>query len=177
MPTYHEINQESIVLKHFSIMDSNNDQIQQDNINYFIENANDIMSLNLNPSVKSLIYHAISNDEVSKKNSIMLHLFSRLPFFLAFEKNEKVFFNMINYFNDNINNYFKSHIRSLSIHNEVKKDYSKIINTTGFEKVEALIEAAIFLPYQGKNILIAMEKQKLETLIAENHKETKKLKL
>lgn len=170
MSTYYDVNSESIVLKQFIILDSKNNNANQQNIDYFVEHFNEIINLNLKESIKHLIYHAICNDEMGVLSNFAIkkdYAFSRLPFYLMLEKNEQQFFKMVDYFSENINQYCMKRINQ-SYH-ATQKDFKEIIKLEGLTKIKALVKAELFLPYQSREILKAVdrvgiveEKEKIE---------------
>jgi hypothetical protein len=204
------------LFKDFVLTEGN--QSKEKNIEYFLDNFEQIKSLNLDNKNKKLIYLALTTTiksevisiyfpaikSVSIDNVNVHHLnvlsltqqnnfaFNRLPFYLSFKRSTETLLNTINYFNDEINDHIKSdriksQIDSNSIEqmseflkekNSIDLNYDKekwsfssiitknfvnyILNHKGIEKLEALLCTKIFLPYQKKELSIALEHYHLE---------------
>ena len=104
-------------------------------------------------------------------------VFCRVPFYLALNKDKNIFFKMIDFFDESLSQYFQSRLDANSVRTEYKEAFQNVVNNRGFKKVEALVNSGIFLPFQDRLIMTTLEKEKLETLIPNNQKEGKRLKI
>lgn len=167
--------QESIIMKNFFLIDSMDNSPHKININYFLDNFDYIESLNLSEKTKSHIYHAVNNDEAVKKILNKKYVFSRLPFYLAYEKSPELLLNVVNFFNDSLNMYFKDKKPVKSSQSWEK--FQNVVSTQGIEKIQALINADVFLPFQQRLMATSIEKMHLEKILKKEVSQKKKLKI
>lgn len=136
------------------------------------------------PAMKTTTIEDIQLSQLTRET---IFEFNRLPFYLAFKRSTDILIETLNYFNDEINDYVKSEYikakinsqdiekivkvihekegNDLSKHNNqwdfypiLLENFSHYVQThQGLEKLEALLNTSLFLPYQKKEFSIAIE--------------------